>query len=329
MAYKFHILTGKDVNDNVIDLVGVNSFCENASPYSSLNSEESYDFVIADEVHKYLRDDKRYRLLLHLSKRAKNILMLSATPVQRRKDEYKKLLQLIQPKKYEQMSNEKFEELLELQGDVVRRVHEVLEDLDSYLEEIEDTFNEHTEETEEAFKDITDGLKKIYKLINDEMFQNLCSKIDYSSDDFGIEGIQSAIAYVCENYQFERSIIRNRRDEDEDYNLRELIEIPYDMRTNFNNTEYNIYKELAFWIERSDLDYDTFLQHYKSIVSSFFSSAAAFYNELKNTVLSVPEELLQLADNWKNEEAENLENINTYMEDPTGFESRIIYYRFI
>lgn len=323
MAYKFHILTGKDVNDNVIDLVGVNSFCENASPYSSLNSEESYDFVIADEVHKYLRDDKRYRLLLHLSKRAKNILMLSATPVQRRKDEYKKLLQLIQPKKYEQMSNEKFEELLELQGDVVRRVHEVLEDLDSYLEEIEDTFNEHTEETEEAFKDITDGLKKIYKLINDEMFQNLCSKIDYSSDDFGIEGIQSAIAYVCENYQFERSIIRNRRDEDEDYNLRELIEIPYDMRTNFNNTEYNIYKELAFWIERSDLDYDTFLQHYKSIVSSFFSSAAAFYNELKNTVLSVPEELLQLADNWKNEEAENLENINTYMEDPTGFESRI------
>mgnify|MGYP000688931385 CR=1 FL=1 len=37
MAYKFHILTGKDVNDNVIDLVGVNSFCENASPYSSLN----------------------------------------------------------------------------------------------------------------------------------------------------------------------------------------------------------------------------------------------------------------------------------------------------
>ena len=29
----------------------------------------------------------------------------------------KKLLQLIQPKKYEQMSNEKFEELLELQGE--------------------------------------------------------------------------------------------------------------------------------------------------------------------------------------------------------------------
>lgn len=323
MAYKFHILTGKDVNDNDIYLVGMDNYSKIASPCNPLNSEEAYDFVIADEVHKYLRDDEQYKLLLHLSKCAKNILMLSATPVQRRKDEYKKLLQLIQPKKYEHMSDEKFEELLELQGDVVRRVHEVLEDLDSYLEEIEDSSNEHTEETEEVFEDIEDGLKKIYKLINDEMFQNLCSKIDYSSDDFGVEKIQSAIAYVCENYQFEKAIIRNRRDEDEDYNSRELIEIPYDMQTNFNNTEYNIYKELAFWIERSNLDYDTFLQHYKKIVSSFFSSAAAFYNELKNTVLNVPEELLRLADDWKNEEAENLKNINTYMEDPTGFESRI------
>lgn len=323
MAYKFHILTGKDVNDNDIYLVGMDNYSKIASPCNLLNSEEAYDFVIADEVHKYLRDDEQYKLLLHLSKCAKNILMLSATPVQRRKDEYKKLLQLIQPKKYEHMSDEKFEELLELQGDVVRRVHEVLEDLDSYLEEIEDSSNEHTEETEEVFEDIEDGLKKIYKLINDEMFQNLCSKIDYSSDDFGVEKIQSAIAYVCENYQFEKAIIRNRRDEDEDYNSRELIEIPYDMQTNFNNTEYNIYKELAFWIERSNLDYDTFLQHYKKIVSSFFSSAAAFYNELKNTVLNVPEELLRLADDWKNEEAENLKNINTYMEDPTGFESRI------
>ena len=84
--------------------------------------------------------------------------MLSATPVQRRKDEYKKLLQLIQPKKYEQMSTEKFEELLELQSDVVRRVHEVLEDLDSYIEEIEESSNEHTEETEELFEDIMEGL---------------------------------------------------------------------------------------------------------------------------------------------------------------------------
>ena len=81
------------------------------------------------------------------------------------------------------------------------------------------------------------------------MFKSLCNKVDYTNSDFGIERIQSAIAYVRENYQFEKSIIRNRRDEDEEYNSRELIEISYDMQTNFNNTEYNIYKELALWIE--------------------------------------------------------------------------------
>lgn len=323
MAYKFHILEGKDVNENDIYLVGMNNFNKIMPPYDLKEIEKIYDFVIADEVHKYLRDDKQYKQLLHLSKRAKNILMLSATPVQRRKDKYKKLLQLIQPKRYEQMSDEKFEELLDLQGDVVRRVHEVLEDLDSYLEEIEESSNEHTEETEELFEDISDGLKKIYKLINDEVFKKLCSMIDYSSNDFGIERIQSALSYVCENYQFEKAIIRNRRDEDDNYNSRELIEISYDMQTNFNNTEYNVYKELASWIESNKLDYHTFLQHYKSIVSSFFSSAAAFYNELINTVLCVPEELMRLANDWKKEETERLKNISEYLEDPTGYESRI------
>lgn len=314
MAYKFQIIEGEDINNNTISLLRM-------SDLDKVNS--AYDFVITDEVHKYLQNNKQYQLLLRLSKNAKNILMLSATPVQRRKNEYKKLLQLIQPSKYEMMSDDKFEELLELQGDIVRRVHEVLEDLDSYLEEIEDSNNEHTEETEEVFDDIIDDLKKIYKLINDDTFKKLCSKIEYSTEDFGIERIQAVIAYICENYQFEKSIIRNRRDDDDDYNTRELEEIPYDMQTDFNNTEYNVYKELASWIEISKIDYDTFLLHYKDIVASFFSSAAAFQKMLKNSLLSIPNELLQLANEWKEEEINRLEHIERYMEDPTDYTSRM------
>ncbi len=314
LAYKFQILEGKDVNDNSISLVGM-------SDIDDLTS--TYDFVIADEVHKYLRDNKKYQSLLYLSKKARNILMLSATPVQRRKDEYKRLLQLIQPKKYTSMSDEEFGELLELQGDVVRRVYEALEDLDSYLEEIEDSDNEHTDDIEEVYDDIIDDLKKINKLIKDDVFQELCNKIEYSSLDFGIEKIQGALAYVCENYQFEKAIIRNRRDEDEDYNIRKLEEIPYDFQTNFNNTEYNVYKELASWIETKDIDYSTFLLQYKSIVSAFFSSAAAFENELEFSTLTIPEELIQLARNWKKEEEYNLKQVINYLEDPTDYESRM------
>ena len=314
MAYKFHIIEGTDVNENVIALIGMNELYK---------TNLTYDFVIADEVHKYLQNERYYQWLLRLSKNAKNILMLSATPVQRRRDEYKKLLQLIQPEKYTSMSDGKFEELLELQGDIVRRVHELLEDLDSYLEEIEDSDGEHTEETEEVFDDIQDDLVKIYKVVSDELFKKLCEKIEYYSEDFGIEQIQAAIAYICENYQFEKSIIRNRREEEDDYNVRELEAISYDMQTNFNNTEYNVYKRLASWIETHDTDYNTFLFHYKNIVAAFFSSASAFQKSLKDSALCIPEELVKLANAWAKEEADKLKKIHEYMDDPTDYASRL------
>lgn len=314
MAYKFQLLEGEDVNGNNVALSGM----------SEIDSfYDTYDFVIADEVHKYLRNDENYQKVLSLSKRTNNILMLSATPVQRRKDEYKKLLQLIQPSRYMLMSEEKFDKLLELQVDVVRRVHEVLEDLDSYLDEIEDSDNEHTDDTEEAFDDIIDSLKKVNKLINDDTFKEICQKIDYEAKDFGIKQIQNAIAYVCEYYQFEKSIIRNRRVEDDDYNVREVVEIPYDMQTNFNNTEYNIYKEVASWIETQSLDYETFISKYKPIVTTFFSSAAAFEAAITNVDLNVPNVILQMAKKWKQEEQDNCKKIKEYMEDPTDYLSRI------
>ncbi len=361
LAYKFKILEGFDVNNNEICLTGMSNI--NSCLYN-------YDFVIADEVHKYLQDDNKYRSLLMLSRKTKNILMLSATPVQRRKEEYKKLLQLIQPSKYISMSDERFDELLELQGDVVRRVlsatpvqrrkeeykkllqliqpskyismsderfdellelqgdvvrrvHETLEDLDSYLEEIEESNNERTEDTEDAFDDVIDSLKRINKLINDDTFKEMYQKVDYEAEDFGVEEIQTALAYVCENYQFEKSIIRNRRNENEDYNTRELVEIPYDMQTRFNNTEYNTYKELAAWIESQEIDYEVFVKQYRRIVSAFLSSASAFENALIQSKVPIPSEILHLAKHWKQEELDNCNKIFDYLDDPTDYMSRM------
>ncbi len=319
LAYKFKIFEGLDVNGNKICLISMNKFNE-------YFLEGHYDFLIADEVHKYLQDNEKYKLLLELSKKTDNILMLSATPIQRRKDEYKKLLQLIQPMKYTRISDEKFEFLMNLQGDIVRRVHDALENFDSYLEEIDESENEHSEDTKDAFEDIIDSLEKIQKLINDNIFKDLYENINYESEDFGIEKIQGALAYVCENYQFEKSIIRNRRgcEKEEDYNIREIKEISYDMQTNFNNTEYNVYRELASWIENKNLDYSTYLIKYKRLVSAFFSSAVAFDTILNNGFIDdAPEELFELSTNWKNEEKENILKMHTFMEDPEGYESRM------
>ena len=319
LAYKFRILEGKDINNNEIHIIAM----DNISRYEC---DSKYDFVIADEVHKYLHDSNKYQILLNLSKKADNILMLSATPVQRRKEEYKKLLQLIQPEKYLKMSDERFEELMNLQGDVVRRVHEALEELDSYLEEIEDSDNKHTEDTEDAFDEVIGKLERIQKLIHDDTFEELYEEAEYDSDDFGIESIQNAIAYVCENYQFEKSIIRNRRnDDDEDNNVRELEDISYDMQTNFNNAEYQLYRALAKWIEENVSDYDDFNEHYKKVVSSFFSSASAFVSNISKLrdQIAFPNDMIELMDKWLLEEKSNVKNIADYMEDPTDYESRM------
>lgn len=319
LAYKFKILEGYDIHNNNICLVGMSEIEKNIY-------QKHYDFVIADEVHKYLQDSNMYRHLLELSKKTDNILMLSATPVQRRKDEYKKLLQLIQPSRYEYMSDEDFMKLLDLQGDVVRRVYTTLENLDSYLDEIEESKNEHTEDTEGSFDDVFDCLEKVQKLIKDDTFKKLCEKIDYESEDFGVKAIQSALSYVCENYQFEKSIIRNRRntEDEDDYNERQLVDISYDLQTNFNNTEYNVYTELADWIEKNNLDYESYLCDFKRLVAAFFSSAAAFLYELKNvTSVNVPSGLYELSDKLATEEQVNINKLSEYMEDPTDYASRM------
>lgn len=321
LAFKFNILEGIDKNDNYIMLMKM-------SGIESASIMGKFDFIIADEVHKYLGTGSKYNALLELSKKCDNILMLSATPVQRRKEEYHKLLTLIQPQKYENMTIEKFNSLLELQGKLIRRVYNVLESLDSYLEEIEDSEYQHTDTTEELFEDIYDELEVLVGILKNEKICNMFEKLDYYEEDFGVKRIQDIISFICEKYQFEKCIIRNRRisNLEEDLNERELVDISYDIQTTFNNTEYRVYCLLSDWIESLNLNYDVFLSKFKRVVSSFFSSARAFKKELNKiiNIYSVPEELLLESTRWVKEENENIKQISEYLNDPIEFESRIV-----
>ena len=320
LAFKFKLFEGENENNNFIRLV----------PFSHLDDEikETYDFVIADEVHKILCNEALYSKMLSISEKVENIVMLSATPVQKRKNEYQKLLTLIQPDKYRSMSKEEFDSILEIQGKIVRCAHDVMESLDSYREEIEATNNVHTKDTEDVFDDLLDDLEKIKKIINDEKYNYLLNQIDYNNKDFGIEAIQSAISYVCEVYQLEKSIIRNRRSilADDINNIRKLVAIPYDIQTEFNTTEYNIFNELSGWIENLSLTVSEFDAQFKTIVSAFFSSAAAFHTAITaNSVgYEIPESLISLSALWVREEKRNIKNIQSYLDDPENVACRMV-----
>lgn len=52
----------------------------------------SWDLVVVDETHRLLGDDNLYNKVQMLSRTATHILLLSATPIQERNEEYREIV---------------------------------------------------------------------------------------------------------------------------------------------------------------------------------------------------------------------------------------------
>ena len=198
LLIKFEIIPGNNVNDNYVELIAE----EDIEEY--INSR--WDFVIADEAHKLLANKRLYTHFHSLSKRLENILLLSATPVQQKKEAYLALLQLIMPYKYDQFSIEDFQTLVEKQKSITKSTYLVLQDFDDYIDNIADTLEDgknplENDDCTDLFDDIQNGLRRISKLIEDKGFNKVLSEISLDSEGFGKGAIQEALLYVCENYQ--------------------------------------------------------------------------------------------------------------------------------
>lgn len=313
LAFKFGLFNGENLNGNNITIIPI-------SKIAAANSK--YDFIIVDEVHSVLKDDLRYEAVLTLSLCADNVIMLSATPVQSRKEEYHKLLSLIQPERYYGMSEEKFIELLELQNKIVRKVHSAVGYLEDYKEAIKDSENEHNDDTREAFEELIETLEDIADKTNDKAIEEDIEKLNYEADNFSLLKLERLVAYICEAYQLERCIIRNRK-KPEDTNNRVLKEIPYEMDTEFNNTEFRIYSLLSDWISGSKFDKKYFDSRILPLISAFFSSSAAFSDELKK-IPSVPAEIKELSARWISENMNTVKNIQSILDDPMDSMSRMV-----
>ena len=74
-----------------------------------------WDLVIVDETHRLLKNDSWYDAVLSLSRRTAHLLLLSATPIQDRNEEYRRLLSLLQPEQYSKMPADRFAWLVKKQ----------------------------------------------------------------------------------------------------------------------------------------------------------------------------------------------------------------------
>ncbi len=272
----------------------------------------SWDLVIVDETHRLLASDAQYDIIQELSRRTEHILLLSATPIQDRNEEYRRLLALLSPEQYGDMSAERFKWMVNKQKRIQKSANLILGYLENY---------------DEYKEIIIDDLKGISEIIEDSAFENMVRNIDFGADDGGLDKVKQALAYVCENYRVERRVIRNRRQLiSERMARRTLCEVGYDpLSLNENYNEIGVIQNtLAYLSENTEDDEEYVNETAIPLLCALFSSPWAFTAALEE--LKIEDAiLLNSASAWR-QQAENEHSlVNAALdEDPDLIKGRLM-----
>lgn len=105
--------------------------------------KQQWGLLIVDEAHHVVKQPLLYQRVHHLSSEFARVLILSATPIQRYKQEYLSLLSLVNPERYRRENFADFAHLLEIQQKLLKRIA-ILTDIlqhefnaDDFLDELE------------------------------------------------------------------------------------------------------------------------------------------------------------------------------------------------
>lgn len=325
LLLKFGISTGRGHDNNCVDIKSI-------SEVVSQDVNTDWEFVVVDEVHRYLANTTQYERLHAISLRSKNILLLSATPVQQRKEEYLGLLRLLQPVKYDALNIERFEILINKQGKIIQKVVLILDDLGDFEEEIDNALklkdNPHdSEDCQELFEEIYDGLEKVCEDLKDQKLSKLLGKVSFHSNDLGVYQIKVVISYICRNYQVESNIIRNRRkileNTDDGSRLmptREIKEYTYALDKDRNAQEALCYQIINEWLSNSEVNIETVV---RPLLGAFFSSPWAFLAQLKvlkKNGIETAQGLFETAEVWLKTENHIVDHVSDILDDPVTYE---------
>ena len=161
-------------------------------------SSQQWGMLIVDEAHHLRKNPALYGRVRTLSSDAERVLILSATPIQRRAAEYLSLLTVLDPSRYSRVDQAAFEGILDAQDTVRKTISYLTKSLTP------DTFDnrEFVEEMEYVMNELDDStLRQLVAVASREV----------KSTDQGLRAAKQALAYVSENYRIESRVIRNRR----------------------------------------------------------------------------------------------------------------------
>lgn len=333
LLFKFGLIEGENENENYISLIAVEDLKKD-------DCIEDWNFIVVDEVHNYLKKRDRYEYIHALSRNSENVILLSATPIQQRQEEYLDLLRLILPDKYDGISLERFSELVEKQNKISRLTYSLLDEVDSFknelLPEIEAENPHEDEDVQEEIEVIEENLNDLEEVINDAKLSDMVSRVDTTIEDFGLYDIQVIVSYICDNFQIERNIIRGRRavlgvypkDAEGEFAERSIQEIDYEINEEINYYENEAYRQLKEWIlsQEGEIQETSVTEIIQPLIEAFFSSPWAYNARLSeiSSKVAIPEEVVKTASRWLDDEKEAINNIANVMDDVESHPSRMI-----
>ena len=274
--------------------------------------DANWDLAVVDETHRLLAQDEWYKQIQILSRNVTHILLLSATPIQDRNEEYRRLLALLNPEQYENMTAERFAWMVKRQKRIQKSANLLL----GYLER----YDEYTEI-------ILDDLKTIVETLEDSALEKMVEEIDLGAEDQGLSMVKRALAYICENYRIERKVIRNRRqlisEKMAQRTLNAISYTPLSLNENYNEIGA-IQNTLAYLADNGEDDEEYVTDVAIPLLASLFSSPWAFEDTLRR--LKIDDGILvDSAAAWR-QQAENEHSlVNVALdEDPDLIKGRLM-----
>lgn len=310
LCYKFKITAVQNAgmsaytNHVIVPLEDLDEYCE-VYGYE-------WDLLLVDEAHRLLRQSEKYDLVLQLSKSIRNALFLSATPIQDRKEEYLRLLSLLQPEQYCKMELSAFSSILSKQKKIQRRVNSIISHMNQY---------------EDYKEDSRDKLEELAEELEDENLTHIVEGIELSARDSGRAAMEQALSYISENFRIERNIVRNRREfVSEILGQRILKEHPYQMKNvDDNYSERNVYYSLLEYISSAIEKEMICTEQICRLLQGMFSSPWALSNVVE--ALEIKDDTLKdLIDLWAVQAEDEIAQVDFFLdEEPDKIKGRLLY----
>ena len=234
------------------------------SQYFEFFNWNNWDFVICDEVHRAIRNDRLYSALLKLCKLAKSVLLLSATPLLQRGNEMYKLLRLYNPEYYTALGISGFTRLISARREVIEKIKTV-----SYGFKMKEDLD-HARKCLYVCKDIANAN-------DDKSLSNLLRQIDDEDVTSAVKGAKLALDYIDKRYEISPKYIRHRRGDILDPSSKRCLygEVEFYFDSGENLGENNLYQTMRAELEACITDNSVAVESIMALGNAFFSSACA------------------------------------------------------